>query len=421
MDHPEYQELIAFAAGEFDVERAASVDEHADGCAECSATIARFHLARTLLEIPFESPPPAAFARVYALQRSHGQAESPGWRVTLHSWIAGLELAALRQHLPRLALAKVVVGVVVAAAMVVAGYGVMLAAAQGALPGDVLYPVKTTDEAFRLAISPSAIDKAELHLNYAQNRANEIQALSSLGRFDRVPSVAADYEQEISKTVDELTQASRESPAQAAALLPQVENGIARSSEILTKARGALPEDTKTDVEHAISLSETTVSDVKNNLISATPTSLPALTTRAATAVPSSTEPIASTVTPESTSTVPMPTEPPAGFKPTATPGPSDTPEPLDTAWPTDTPIAPTATAEPAVTPPAPLPQPTNPSPPPGPPVTPGITLWPIVTPGPLGTPVPDDTPGPEGTPGPSHTPDPSHTPRPTHTPKQAH
>lgn len=439
MNHPEYQDLIDLAAGVLEESQAKDVREHTATCDICTETVARFRLAQSLTrDLALESPPAAAVARAYALDRSHAPAS--------HSmWVGARLLRKFRSRMPstsrqppQTAFARVLVGFVVAAVVFLGGTGVMVSAAQGALPGDALYPVKTANEAFQVAVSFSPIDKAELHLNFAQNRAAEIQALGRLGRFEQVPTAATAYQREINQTVELLVQASGRYPDQAAALFPQVEKGLARDTKILSDVSQMLPEDSKTDLDKAIMASNSSVSDVQSKVVPAAPTALPPLTTRTDTANPSPTGLDTATSPPKKTVTGSVSTEPPAAFKPTATPRSGDTPEASDTPLPADTSLPPGLTPEPGDTPP---PQPTNASRTPVPQVTP----VPDGTPGPLGTPVPQrtpglnaspspdvtpnlngtpgtgDTPGPNGTPGQDQTPDPEQTPRPTHTPKPTH
>ena len=55
--------------------------------------------------------------------------------------------------------------------------------ARGALPGSQLYPVKLATEDARLWLAPTQ-NEAALHLQFAQQRLDEIQALAERGRFD---------------------------------------------------------------------------------------------------------------------------------------------------------------------------------------------------------------------------------------------
>ena len=65
-------------------------------------------------------------------------------------------------------------------AIVISGAGTV-AASRGAIPGDLLYPVKVSAEEVRLALEFSEADKAQLNLAYAERRADEMSVLLKKG------------------------------------------------------------------------------------------------------------------------------------------------------------------------------------------------------------------------------------------------
>ena len=59
-------------------------------------------------------------------------------------------------------------------------------AAQGALPGDLLYPVKVSiNEKVEVALAPTPAAKAEVQVRLAERRVEEAQKLSSQGRLNK--------------------------------------------------------------------------------------------------------------------------------------------------------------------------------------------------------------------------------------------
>jgi hypothetical protein len=79
------------------------------------------------------------------------------------------------------------------------GGGFATASAAGnALPGDALYPVKVNLEQARLALTINRVRKAELHLEFAQRRMEEINALAALGRYERVGPLAKQFNHQLS-------------------------------------------------------------------------------------------------------------------------------------------------------------------------------------------------------------------------------
>ena len=78
---------------------------------------------------------------------------------------------------PQYAWARVAVAVIIGVIILSsAGSGTALAA-QNSLPGDVLYPVKTGTEDVRLLVADGSVAKAELNLEFAENRLEELSEL----------------------------------------------------------------------------------------------------------------------------------------------------------------------------------------------------------------------------------------------------
>lgn len=69
--------------------------------------------------------------------------------------------------------------------LVVAGGTQASFASEGAVPGDILYPMKViVSEPLTLALTPSSAGKAELAAKFASRRVDEAALLSSVGRLD---------------------------------------------------------------------------------------------------------------------------------------------------------------------------------------------------------------------------------------------
>lgn len=81
---------------------------------------------------------------------------------------------------------------VAAAAVLGVGLGVTgtASASQGALPGEPLYLVKRGVESVRLTLTPNPVDKGKLHLQHAERRSSEVEALLRRGAAERPASLA---------------------------------------------------------------------------------------------------------------------------------------------------------------------------------------------------------------------------------------
>ena len=70
-----------------------------------------------------------------------------------------------------------------------AGAGTVSAAAQGALPGDLLYPIKVSvNEKVEVALAPTLAAKAQVQVRLAERRVDEARELSVRGRLDEKTS-----------------------------------------------------------------------------------------------------------------------------------------------------------------------------------------------------------------------------------------
>jgi len=71
--------------------------------------------------------------------------------------------------------------VLIAAVLVFGGAAATASAAQGSLPVDALYPVKTLGESVALGLSFGSVEKLDKALEHAQRRVNEMAALIEMG------------------------------------------------------------------------------------------------------------------------------------------------------------------------------------------------------------------------------------------------
>lgn len=101
-------------------------------------------------------------------------------RERLNEWIKNIRNLSLRkEHSPMLTTLATMITVLVLA---FGGAGATVFAAQDSLPNDLLYPVKTASEEFRMAISTETQTQFQLSLEFANRRMGEIAALASDGQ-----------------------------------------------------------------------------------------------------------------------------------------------------------------------------------------------------------------------------------------------
>ncbi|HEY83415.1 MAG TPA: hypothetical protein G4O01_09070 [Dehalococcoidia bacterium] len=76
--------------------------------------------------------------------------------------------------------------VVIAVLILLVVSGGTVAAASGSMPDDALYPVKLATEKVRLALTPSALGKAELYAELADRRVAEIVKMADEGKLEQM-------------------------------------------------------------------------------------------------------------------------------------------------------------------------------------------------------------------------------------------
>ena len=152
-----------------------------------------------------------------------------------------------RWRLPAFVPRRALVTACVVLALLLAGAGTVTAAG-GTVPGDLLYPVKMATEEVRLAFTFSDPAKAELHVDLAEQRVDEIRKLVERGESEKITQLAA-------RVVAHLDEAGRivaigdEGIAELEACLEQSANvQLANLEQILAAA----PPEAKTAVQDAL-------------------------------------------------------------------------------------------------------------------------------------------------------------------------
>ena len=79
------------------------------------------------------------------------------------------------------------------------GSGVVIGANES-MPDESLYPVKTTMEKVQLKLTPSDLDKARLHVKFAERRAEEMVAMDKKKKAQEVEKLAGRVKQELNHT-----------------------------------------------------------------------------------------------------------------------------------------------------------------------------------------------------------------------------
>lgn len=147
---------------------------------------------------------------------------------------------------------KVVVLVAALAVILFGGLGITGAAAQSAIPGDALYPVKTTIEGARLSLARDAGDRAQMKLAFAEERLTEIGRLIREGRYREIREAVLAFESNIHAAIIELQSVSAADPARAAQISQVLVSALTRYAQTLSELAVLAPESVKQEVTRAL-------------------------------------------------------------------------------------------------------------------------------------------------------------------------
>lgn len=147
---------------------------------------------------------------------------------------------------------RIVGMILVMAALLIGGLSITRAAAQGAIPGDALYPVKTTIEQTRLSLAQDAGDRAQMKLSFAEQRLGEIGALIEEGRYHLVGDAVLAFEADINSAILELETIAEMDPARATRIALEITAALTRYAQTLSVMAANAPEGVQQDVARAL-------------------------------------------------------------------------------------------------------------------------------------------------------------------------
>jgi hypothetical protein len=148
------------------------------------------------------------------------------------------------------------VALIVVFVMVFGGVSATAYASQSALPGDALYPVKTSLEVTQISLANDAYLKAQLNLEFAQRRMNEINELLQQGRNSDVEFAASEFEAYIQKAMEATQFVLAGDPERGAELSRLVSQALLDYAVALKSVLVNAPEVVKPAVEKALLISQ---------------------------------------------------------------------------------------------------------------------------------------------------------------------
>lgn len=194
----------------------------------------------------------AEAARLAAAQQNSPQAVSSASGRRLKEWIRQIQ-QILKTRKESFAMRKLssAIAAILLLILFTFGGGVLVAhAADGAVPGDALYPVDLAAEQVQLALTASLEQKAELRAQFAQERVQEIQTLLQEGKVDQIPAALQNLETQLAATAQLTAQMEQKGDTQAARRVAQM---VAQSTAALQQVMQHAPAQAQGALQQALS------------------------------------------------------------------------------------------------------------------------------------------------------------------------
>jgi len=144
-------------------------------------------------------------------------------------------------------LARIAAGVALALLLL----GGTVAASASSLPEEPLYPVKLVVENARLALTSDPRSRAELEIQFAARRLEEVEAAAQQGRVTAVERGLALYERQLEVAVQRIGTTGNAPPTTD----PVIETSLARQQEQLAEVYDRAPAAAKPAILHAMEVS----------------------------------------------------------------------------------------------------------------------------------------------------------------------
>ena len=148
---------------------------------------------------------------------------------------------------------QVTLAVVMLACLVVGGSGVALAS-QEALPGEALYPVKTTLENVELLVTLDPAAKIHLHNQFSQARLLEIEELVMEGRYNYIRETVSNFEAHVNQASQLLNALATRDPEKAAELGLALKETLAGQRAFLSFLMAAVPPEVAPEMLRAMGI-----------------------------------------------------------------------------------------------------------------------------------------------------------------------
>ena len=155
---------------------------------------------------------------------------------------------------------KTVIAIVLVLVVVFSGSAASAYAAQGSLPGDALYPMKTAIEDVNVDFSMDSASEVRLYLRLAEKRITEIESLAADGRYEDMQKAVERFESHVENAIKDLIVVAQGDPAEARTLAATLGGLMERHAQVLLALMVTSPDGVQATFEDAVEASQEGIS-----------------------------------------------------------------------------------------------------------------------------------------------------------------
>jgi len=155
---------------------------------------------------------------------------------------------------------KTVIAIVLVLVVVFGGSAASAYAAQGSLPGDALYPMKTAIENASVDFSVDPASEVRLYLSLAEKRIAEIESLGAEGRYDDMEKAVERFKSHVENAIKGLLVVAQGNPAEAKTLAASLGALMEKHTQVLLALMVTSPGEVQATFEDAMEASQEGIS-----------------------------------------------------------------------------------------------------------------------------------------------------------------
>lgn len=132
------------------------------------------------------------------------------------------------------------------------------------LPGDWTYPIKIGQEQLELFFAATPARRASLHIEFAQRRIMEAQALVFEGRYAQIPATVDGFEKQVGQAVWELQLTADQNSEQARRLAGGMRQMLSSQISLIGLLADIPPQPTQAEFRQLLQISENGLAALKD-------------------------------------------------------------------------------------------------------------------------------------------------------------